>query len=205
MTMMARLEVALPIAAGALAVILAILAANCAADGVGGLDAALRATARLGFGAFIFAFVAGPLAGLGIYAGEFRRIARPAGLAFAAVLTVHVVVVVARCVSGCPPNLRTFVIFGGAAGMTYLMTACSAPAIRKVLPVRAWRWLSHGTLWIVAFAFAIDFFRKPPSATIEFAALYVPFDVLLLAAVALRIIVAAKRQWPASRYMSRAT
>ena len=65
--------------------------------------------------------------------------ARPRlGLAFAAALSVHLGIVASLCVIGHAPDLHTFVIFGVAAGFTYLLALLSIRQVRQALPQKLW-------------------------------------------------------------------
>src|SRR5271166_5487339 len=86
-----------------------------------GVPVALAATARLAFLIFWPAYVASALTSLfGNAFSSLREHARELGLAFAAALLVHLGLVACLCAIGHPPRIRTFVIFGVAAGLTYL-------------------------------------------------------------------------------------
>ncbi len=162
---------------------LALAAGTLATRGVGspGVATALRLTARLGFLFFWPSYVGGALASLfGDRWGPLKRRGRVLGMAFTAVLTVHLTLVAWLCWIGQPPPLSTFVIFGLGALCAYVMLAGSLTGVRRLLSEPAWRRiLTIGSHYLL-FAFAYDFLRPKPSASPAYLALYVPFVALVL-------------------------
>lgn len=86
-----------------------------------GVPIALAATARLAFLMFWPAYAGRALTSLfGNIFSPVRDHAPDLGLAFAGALLAHLGLVAYLCARGHAPGIGTFVIFGGAAGFTYL-------------------------------------------------------------------------------------
>ena len=180
---------------GALVGALAIAAAILAADGTGpdGLGLAVRVTARWSFLYFWLSYAGGATAVLfGPAFSKLARVARSAGLAFAAALQVHIGLVVwLGVVTGHVPlqggllwffviallfaDLLVLLSFGIAIsslgrlwrpllliGTTYILIAFGRDFVLGVLDAKAWSWV--------------------------YAAEYVPFALLSLIAIPLRLI-----------------
>jgi hypothetical protein len=152
-----------------------------------GVRIALHATARLAFLFFWPAYVGGALTSLfGDFFLPMRRHARELGLAFAAALLVHLGLVVRLCAMGSPPSPKTFVIFGVAAGFTYLLAVLSVDRFRQAVPSKFWPILRTAAMTYIAFAFILDFKRLPLSdfgQSLE----YLPFAALSIIAPLLRV------------------
>lgn len=93
-----------------------------------GLHEALRAIARLMFLFFWPAYAGSALVSLfGSLFQPLKNFAREFGLAFAAVLIVHLSLVAKLCLIGSSPPLGTFVIFGIAAAFAYILRIPTKP------------------------------------------------------------------------------
>ena len=176
----------------------AILAAVALAKfghGREGIEAALRLTARLGFLLFWPSYVAGPMATL--FGDRWRpltRHARVLGMSFAAVLTVHLTLVAWLCWIGAAPPLQTFVIFGIGAGCAYVLLSISFDWARRALGPEVWRLVQSIGASYILFAFAFDFFRPQPLKPLGFLVGYLPFDILVVLGVALRLLAWRKKR-----------
>ena len=143
-----------------------------------GVDVALFATARLAFLIFWPAYVGGALTSLfGSVFSPIREHARELGLAFAGALLVHLGLVVCRCVIGPAPDVRTFAIFGVAAGFTYLLALLSVRRLRRVLPQKLWLPIRIVAMNYIAFAFLYDFAIFPLD-DLRAVVKYLPFAAL---------------------------
>jgi hypothetical protein len=160
-----------------------------------GVYVALAATARLAFVIFWPAYAGGALASLfGSVFLPLRDHARDLGLAFAAALSVHLWLVACLCVIGHAPDLHTFVIFGVAAGFTYLLALLSIRQVRHVLPQKLWLLVRAVAMNYILFAFLLDF-AKFPSNNLRDVVKYLPFVALGFVGPILKLAVWATR-WP---------
>lgn len=160
-----------------------------------GVEAALRLTARLGFLLFWPSYAASPLATL--FGERWRplgRYARVLGMAFAAVLAVHLTLVAWFLWIGAALPLQTFVIFGAGAICAYTLLLLSIDQVRRAMSTPTWRLVQTiGTNYIL-FAFAYDFLRPQPLSAAAFLVLYLPFDVLVFLGPALRLLAWLKKR-----------
>lgn len=174
----------------AFAVALSIALAILISRGLGarGIVTALQATARIGFLLFWPAYSASAL--LILFGSPFepvRGMARELGLAFVAVLTVHLSLVGLLSALVAPPAFRVFVFFGGAAIFAYLLALFSFAPFREALGVGRWRLLSAIGMNYLAYAFFKDFTNQLPYHGLKVAAFYLPFLLMAIAAPSLRL------------------
>jgi hypothetical protein len=159
---------------------------------VGGVYIALAATARLAFLLFWPAYVAGALTSLfGNVFSPLREHARDFGLAFAAAVLVHLGLVVCLCVIGHAPSVGTFLIFGVAAGFTYLLALLSVQRVRQALPQKLWLPIRAVAMNYIALTFLIHFHR-PHLTDLSSAVQYSPFAALAIVGPMLRLAAWAK-------------
>jgi hypothetical protein len=154
---------------------------------------AVRMTARLAFLAFWPAYVGGALVAL--FGSAFEPIkgrGRELGLAFAAVLLVHLSLVAWLSLSGHPPSSRTFVIFGIGVLWAGALSLFSIERLGKLPGPVGWWTLRNVGMNYLLFDFALDFFRPAHSGSFVGLALYVPFQALIVAAIGLRLLAVAK-------------
>jgi len=154
-----------------------------------GLETALRLTARLAFLFFWPSYAGGALVAL--FGPTFRpvkRRARAAGLAFAAVLAVHLGLVGALCWIGSAPAAETFAIFGLAAAWTGLLALASIERFGRALGASGWWVLRNIGMNYVAFAFALDFLGPRHQTPVRYLAEYAPFALLAVLGPALRVL-----------------
>jgi len=171
----------------ALAMAVGILVSRGA--GVSGVDAALRATARLGFAFFWLSYAGGALVALfGPAFDPVKRRGREFGLAFACVLVVHLCLVGWRCWIGAAPSVRTFAIFGAAAICTGLLALFSTDRLGKALGAKGWWTLRNVGLNYITFAFAFDFLRPGRQMTGQYLLEYLPFATLVVLGPVLRLL-----------------
>jgi hypothetical protein len=162
-----------------------------------GVDVALLATARLAFVFFLLAYIGGALATLfGSAFDTLRAHARECGLAFASALAVHLALVASLCVLGDIPPIRTFVVFGIAVVCVYALTLFSVARWRDRLGARGWAVLRFVAMNYIGCAFADDFLRVGPTATLDYLLGYLPFAVLAMAAPAVYFAALVKRWAP---------
>jgi hypothetical protein len=180
--------------AGALGGALALAVAILAADGTGpeGLGLAVRATARWSFLYFWLAYAGGAMAILfGPAFAVLARVARPAGLAFATALQVHIGLVVwLGVVTGRVPLQGALLWFFLVALFFADLLALLSFGIGIHSLGRLWRpLLVLGTTYILI-AFGRDFVLGALDAHARswvYAAEYVPFALLSLIAIPLRL------------------
>jgi hypothetical protein len=163
-----------------------------AGTGYDGIQASLLVSARFAFLMFLAAYAGAPLTSVfGSMFQPLRSRGRDFGLAFAAILTVHLSLVAWLCILGSPPSLRTFVVFGIAAAFAYLLAIFSSSRVRRaVLPSRGWNILRSLGMNYIALVFALDFVRQREFFGLVGGVEYWPFAVLALAALGLRILTA---------------
>lgn len=172
-----------------IALLLALAVLLSAGTGDGGTIAALRLTARWSYLCFWPAYAGGALAAL--FGPTFRSLAergREFGLAFAAAQLVHAGLVLWLYYSSAhPPGQRTLLIFGIALFWTYLLAVFSIRRIAGTLAPRVWRAIRTLGVEYIALAFLIDFAKNPFQGSVEHALAYLPFQILAVAAPALRL------------------
>jgi hypothetical protein len=163
--------------------------------GKGGIEAALRLTARLGFLLFWPSYAASALATLfGEAWRPLGRYARVLGMAFSAVLAVHLTLVAWFLWIGAALPLQTFVIFGAGVLCAYALLLCSIDQVRRAMSTPTWRLVQTiGTNYLL-FAFAYDFLRPQPLSAAAFLVLYLPFDILVALGPALRLLAWMKKR-----------
>jgi hypothetical protein len=151
-------------------------------------------TARLAFLFFWPAYAGGALAFL--FGPPFDPIARRGrvlGLAFAAVLAVHLSLVAWISWIGHPPPTRTVVIFGVGAICTTLLALASVRKLGAMVGPLGWWVLRNLAMTYVLFDFALDFFRPPPVHSWLVLAAYAPFQLFVALAFASRLGAGLKR------------
>jgi hypothetical protein len=169
------------------------------------LGLALQVTARFAFLLFWPAYVGSALTSLfGDAFLPLKTHGRELGLSFAAAIAVHLAVVAAVCLTGHPPPLKTFVIFGVAAGCTYLLALISVRRLREALPANAWPPIRFVAMNYILFAFILDFIRQPHDLVDVIK--YLPFLLLAISAPMFRIAAWAKTafaRWSVYRFDDR--
>jgi hypothetical protein len=173
-------------------VVLALLltAAAIAGQGLGrhGIELGLRLTARLAFLPFWPAYAAGALVTLfGPRFSPVKRRARELGLAFVAVLAVHLGLVSALCAIGAAPSAHVFLIFGPGAACTLLLAAASIEPVGQAIGPAGWWGLRNLAMNYLAFDFAVDFVRRRPPTSVAQALMYLPFAAFAVLGPALRL------------------
>jgi hypothetical protein len=180
---------------------LGVAGAALAVFGAGerGTDVALQGTARLSFLLFWVAYTGGALTTLFGPAFEpLKRRGRQFGLAFASAHLVHIALVARLIYIDAPPPFGTFVFFGIAVLWTYLLVVFSIEPLQRMLGSKGWWLLRLVGLNYIAYAFAVDFLRVSPMATIKYVVGYLPFGVLAVAGPMLCLAAFALR-WNVSR------
>jgi hypothetical protein len=163
-----------------------------------GLYIALRSTARFAFLLFLPAYVGGPLVSLfGSAFSPLKEHARDFGLAFAAAMVVHLGLVASLCAIGHVPPAKTFVIFGLAALCTYLLALLSFRQVRQLLPNNFWPPIRALATNYIALAFLDDF--KYPIGDLSHTIAYLPFALLVVVGMILRLVAWAQTLWHAPR------
>ena len=176
------------------ALALAAAALMVAGTGRRGTDLGLLLTARLAFLLFWPAYTGSSLVALfGPAFQKVKRHGREFGLTFATVLLVHLGLVAWLCWIGAVPSTATFVLFGTAAVLVYLIALFSIGRLQQWLGVAGWSLLRLIGMNFVAYAFAVDFLRNPFGGGIERAAFYWPFAALSIVGPGLNLAAAARR------------
>jgi len=168
-------------------------------DGKDGIHASLRGTARLGFVFFWLAYAGGALAALfGPRFQPLKRHGRELGLAFAAVLLVHLGLVAWLCLIDAAPGRSTFIVFGSAAASAYLLVLFSIGSLQRALGRIGWRLLRTIVMNYLLYAFALDFLGHPLHGDLGTMVLYGPFVLLVFIGPSLvlgALLQRAARQW----------
>ena len=157
----------------------------------GRIGLGLEVTARFAFLLFWLAYVGGALTSLfGEAFLPLKSYARELGLSFAAAIAVHLGLVATLCLAGYPPPLKTFVIFGAAAGCTYLLALLSVRRLRDALPVNVWPPVRFVAMNYILGAFILDFARQTHGLIDDVK--YLPFLALAICGPILRLAAWAK-------------
>lgn len=163
-------------------------------SGERGTAIALQITARCSFILFWFAYSGSALAALfGAHLHTLKRLARDFGLAFASAHIVHIGLVAWLCYINEAPPLSSFVFFGVAVFWTYALVVFSIDRFQRAVGHIVWRLLSLVGVNYIMLAFAVDFFRAPFSHDAKYLLFYLPFIVLCIIGLLLRL--AAWAQW----------
>ena len=173
----------------AFAVVVAL--GSIAGLGVGraGIELGLRLTARLAFMFFWPCYAAGALVVLfGPTFVPLKHRARELGLAFAAVLAVHLGLVGALSAVVAPPAVGVFIIFGPGVACALLMVLASHDIVGPAIGATGWWFLRNVAMNYLAFDFAIDFVHRHIGGSIVDKVLYLPFAALAILGPALRIL-----------------
>jgi hypothetical protein len=100
-----------------------------------GTEPALRASARIAFVWFWVAYTGGPLTTL--FGGTFlplKQHGRELGLAFAAALSVHLLLVAWLCLIGAAPALGVFMFFGPLRPLRFFLHSSPLETARGAWP-----------------------------------------------------------------------
>lgn len=193
----ARSVGALPWMTAAFLVSLVLAAIVLASAGTGehGTALALRVTARWCFLLFWPAYAGSALARFcGPRFAVLARRGRAFGLAFAAALTVHVGLVLWLMAIAADQRAPMLVFWAGVA-CTYALALFSLPRLRDWLGPRLWRIASEAAMHYIALVFAVDFILDPlqASGVDRYPLSYLPFVVMLIAGVILRVTAQFRR------------
>jgi hypothetical protein len=163
-----------------------------------GTDAALFMTARLSFLLFWLAYTGSALTAIfGQIFLPLKKRAREFGLAFASAHLVHLGLVGWLCIIGAAPSVSVFVVFGAAAIWVYLLALFSIDQLRQTLGPTGWWILQVVGMNYILYAFAIDFIKPSLNGGFRHTVEYLPFVILAIAALTLRLgAVALRLEWP---------
>jgi hypothetical protein len=169
-------------------VFLAAIILVASGAGIHGTQTALAATARVAFLWFWAAYAGGALTTLfGPAFLPIKQHGRELGLAFAAALLVHLMLVSWLCWIGAAPAVSVFMFFGTAAGFTYLLALFSFGNLHTVLGSKGWHLLRIIAMNFILYAFLTDFMRNPLNGGVKHIVEYLPFVVMGVAAALLRL------------------
>jgi hypothetical protein len=155
---------------------------------------ALQLTARFAFLFFWPAYAGGALAALfGSVAAPLKRYGREFGLAFAAVLIVHLGLVAWLSFLGAAPGRGTFIFFGAAVLWAALLSLFSIRSLQTALGLRWWWFLRTAGLNYILYAFAVDFFNLPLFGSVRHMVAYFPFAALCVAGPIIRFTAFVQR------------
>ncbi len=178
----------------ALCATLALAASVLVIRGASGIFVALQATARLSFLLFWLAYSGSALAALfGPAFQPLKQHAREFGLAFSAALLVHLGLVGLFCLFFEAPPVGAFIFFGGAAACAYLLALFSIPRLHQALGPKYWWLLNNVGMNYLAYAFFKDFWNEPLHGGFKHVVEYLPFLVLAVAGLMLRLAAFAQR------------
>jgi hypothetical protein len=201
----ARATGALPVvgywmaAAFLVSLVLAAIVLAVAGAGERGTALALRVTARWCFLLFWPAYAGSALARFcGPRFVVLARHGRAFGLAFAAALAVHVGLVLWLMEVAADQRTPMLLFWAGVA-CTYALALLSLPRLRDWLGPRPWRIACEGAMQYIALVFAVDFIVEPLQANSlgKYPLTYLPFVVMLLGGVLLRLAAQMQRIRPA--------
>jgi hypothetical protein len=183
--------------AAAFLVSLALAATVLAIAGTGehGTALALRVTARWCFVLFWPAYAGSALTKFcGPRVAVLARQGRAFGLAFAAALAVHVGLVLWLMAVAADQRAPMLLFWAGAA-CTYALALLSLPRLRDWLGRRVWRISCEAAMQYIALVFAVDFIVAPLQAggLGKYPLTYVPFVVMLVGGVLLRLAAQIRR------------
>jgi len=165
-----------------------------------GTENALQMTARVSFLWFWVAYAGGALVTLfGPTFLPFKQHAREFGLAFAAALLVHLMLVSWLCWIGEAPAAGVFLFFGSAASVTYLLAAFSFGNLHAVLGAWGWQLFRIVGMNFILYAFFVDFVHPIHGGILHLAA-YLPFAVMVVLAPLLRLAAWAMRLRKSDRF-----
>lgn len=157
-----------------------------------GAGLALRITARWSFLLFWLAYSGPAIATIGGPRFDgLARFRRELGLSFASAQLIHVLLILwARVGSG-------MIFFWVGILCTYLLALFSIPRVQDILGRRLWRIFLSIALNYIALVFAADFILLPLEAGGfgKYPLTYVPFALLVVGGVALRITAFWYRKW----------
>ncbi len=161
-----------------------------------GTVTALQLTARWAYLFFWPAYAGGALASL--FGARFQPLARRArvlGLAFAAAMLAHITMIVRLYAISArePIPLSSAIYFGIGLVFAYTLALFSIPALAARLSARARPWLFTLGLEYIALAFLRDFLHDPFARGLDHLMGYLPFVVLALVALLLRLLMYGKR------------
>ncbi|MBD0272527.1 MAG: hypothetical protein ICV73_11430 [Acetobacteraceae bacterium] len=184
--------------AGAFSASLALAVLVLLAFGAGptGTHRALQATARLAFLPFWLAYAGGALATL--FGSPFQAVARRGrelGLAFAAALLVHVGLVawLYRISTDAPVSPGVFAFFAAGVAWTCLLVLLSFRRLAGALRPGRLRALRVVGMEYIGLAFLVDFVGHPLRGQASVMLAYLPFSILAVAGIVLRLAAWARR------------
>jgi hypothetical protein len=157
---------------------------------------ALRVTARWSFSLFWLAYTGSAMATLwGPPFSSLARHGREFGLAFAAAQLVHVGLIL---LSGAGGGMAFFWV---GIMFTYLLALFSLPWLRATMGPRLWRISLMISLNYIALVFAADFIQRPleKGGVVNYPPSYLPFALMLIVGVGLRIAAFVHRKLGESR------
>jgi hypothetical protein len=157
-----------------------------------GAGLALRTTARWSFLLFWLAYSGPAIATIGGPSfNGLARYRRELGLSFASAHLIHVLLILwARVGSG-------MIFFWVGILCTYLLALFSVPRFQGILGLRLWRIFLSIALNYIALVFATDFILLPLEAdgVGKYPLSYLPFTILLVGGVALRVTAFWYKKW----------
>jgi hypothetical protein len=157
---------------------------------------ALRVTARWSFSLFWLAYTGSAVATLwGPRFSSLARHGREFGLAFASAQLVHVGLIL---LSGAGAGMAFFWV---GIAFTYLLVLFSVPWLRAAMGPRLWRISLVISLNYIALVFAADFIQRPleRGGIVNYPPSYLPFALMLIIGVGLRIAASVRRNLGESR------
>lgn len=163
-------------------------------DGRAGTELAVRSTGRMAFLFFFPSYVGGALVTLvGTSMQPIGRRARELGLAFSAVLAVHLSLIGWLCWIGDAPSKETFLTFGFGVVWVLLLAVSSVDRVGHALTQPAWWVLRNIGTNYIAFLFALDFLSPKHARTPLSAASNIVFALLSVLGPSVRLVAWLKR------------
>jgi hypothetical protein len=177
------------------ALVIAFSARHGAASGEK-LAVALKATARWSFLLFWLGYAGSSLAN--VFGSKFRGLAqhgRDFGLAFASAHLVHLALVAWLLHNATTPFPRPALTFLGIGVFwIYLLTILSIKPLAATIDRRLLRTLRIVAVEYIALVFLIDFAKNPLQGGVATLIAYLPFQILAISGLLLRIASVVKRE-----------
>jgi hypothetical protein len=159
-----------------------------------GTAIALAVTARAAFLWFFAAYTGGALTTLfGPAFLPIKLLGRELGLAFAAALLIHLILVGWLCWIGAAPAIGVFVFFGPVAVLTFVLAFFSIGNFHTILGPRWWQLLRLIGMNVILCTFLKDFLQHPLHGGVRHLIEYLPFAAMAIVAPLLRFAAWAKQ------------
>ena len=189
-------------AAFAAALVLAFVVLAAIGTGERGVSVAVQLTGRLMFLLFWLAYTGRAIVALfGPVLAMLERRVRDFGLCFASVLLVHLGLVawLFRISASQPIPDSSVLLFSLGVVSTLVLTMYSMRRLRDTLNPKFRRILRVVAVEYIAFLFLVDLVLKPIQNSVKHPIAYVPFSIMILAGLLLRLTARTRPLWRGKR------